>query len=231
MTDDPLDNRQAERDIMVAEQIAARGITNPRLLQAMRTIPRHRFIPPATDAWNRAYMDGAQTIGEGQTISQPYIVALMSDALQLTGTERVLEIGAGSGYQTAILSQLAAEVVAIERIPMLAERAQKVLNELGVTNVRLLVGDGSQGWMPLAPYDCILAAAVAPQVPPALKNQLTPGGRLVLPVGEEGKRQELLLLKRTETGEFITESLGDVAFVPMIGASGFGLPDDLGAVE
>lgn len=216
---------------MVRLQIQGRGITEPRLLDALRRTPRHRFIPPTTDAWNSAYQDSAQTIGEGQTISQPYIVALMTQALHLKGTEKVLEIGAGSGYQTAILCQLAGEVVAVERIPELAARARRVLEEIGATNYRLYTGDGSMGWPADAPYDAILVAAVAPDVPPALVAQLAPGGRMVLPVGPEWQGQRLLLLNKDLAGGVATQDLGEVAFVPLIGASGFGLPDDLGEMD
>lgn len=225
------DERQAERETMVAEQIASRGITDTRLLDALRRTPRHWFIPPATDAWNRAYVDDAQSIGEGQTISQPSLVALMTHYLALTGTEKVLEIGAGSGYQTAILSPLAKEIIAIERLPNLAERARKALDSLGVANVTLLVGDGSLGWPAHAPYDVILVAAVAPEVPPALVAQMAPGGRMILPVGKEWEGQRLLLLNKSPEGAVTTRDLGEVAFVPLIGAQGFGLPDDLGDTD
>ncbi|MBC8101723.1 MAG: protein-L-isoaspartate O-methyltransferase, partial [Cytophagales bacterium] len=150
----PYEERQTERDTMVQDQIAGRGVRDTHVLAAMRRIPRHAFIPPHTDAASRAYADGAQPIGEGQTISQPYIVALMTESLALTGTETVLEIGAGSGYQTALLAALAARVIAIERHAPLAERAGRALGTLGLSaNVRLLVGDGSRGWAADAPYD------------------------------------------------------------------------------
>jgi protein-L-isoaspartate(D-aspartate) O-methyltransferase len=223
--------RQQEREAMVREQIAARGIRDSRLLNAMHRVPRHRFIPPDTDAYSRAYADGAQPIGERQTISQPYVVALMTDALQLQGNENVLEIGAGSGYQTAILSLLAASVVAIERHAPLAERARRVLDELDIMNVELLVGDGSRGWPPRAPYDAILVAAVAPGIPLPLIKQLAPGGRLILPVGPENAPQYLKLLQKAVDGSILTRDLGEVTFVPLIGAQGFGLPDDLGNVD
>ncbi|MBC8138838.1 MAG: protein-L-isoaspartate(D-aspartate) O-methyltransferase [Fibrella sp.] len=218
---------------MIAEQIAARGIRDSRVLNALRRVPRHRFIRSATDAHTRAYADAAQSIGEGQTISQPYIVALMSEALALTGAEKVLEIGAGSGYQTAVLSLLADEVIAVERIPSLAERAGQALGGFGVANVKLFVGDGSRGWEPEAPYDAILVAAVAPAVPPAFVAQLKPGGRLVLPVGQENAPQRLLLLTKASDGSdsVTTHDLGTVAFVPLVGAGGFGLPDDLGMMD
>jgi protein-L-isoaspartate(D-aspartate) O-methyltransferase len=216
---------------MLEEQIAARGIRDARVLDALRRVPRHLFLPP--DARSRAYADAAQPIGEGQTISQPYIVALMSEALALTGSEKVLEIGAGSGYQTAVLSLLAREIIAVERIKPLAERAGRALGAFGAANVRLFVGDGSRGWEADAPYDAILVAAVAPSVPPALIAQLKTGGRLVLPVGPENVPQRLLLLTKAEDGSesVTTRDLGTVAFVPLVGAGGFGLPDDLGAMD
>lgn len=225
------EERQAEREAMVRDQIMARGIHDPRLLDAMRHVPRHLFIPPDRDAYARAYADGAQPIGEGQTISQPYIVALMTDALQLQGDENILEIGAGSGYQTAVLSQLTASVVAIERHAPLAEGARRVLDELEIANVELLVGDGSRGWPSRAPYDAILVAAVAPEIPVALMEQLAPGGRLILPVGSENAPQYLKLLRKAADGSILTHDLGEVAFVPLIGAQGFGFPDDLGDMD
>jgi protein-L-isoaspartate(D-aspartate) O-methyltransferase len=221
----------ARRELMVREQIEVRGVRDPRVLDAMRQVPRHRFIPAGTEGYSRAYQDAAQPIGVGQTISQPYIVALMTETLGLRGDESVLEIGAGSGYQTAILSRLSASVVAVERHAPLAKRAQRVLDELGITNVQLFVGDGSRGWPTLAPYDAILVAAVAPDVPPALVEQLAPGGRLILPVGPEGGIQHLRLLRKATDGSITVHDLGEVAFVPLIGASGFGPPDDLGNVD
>ena len=223
------DDYAAEREAMVREQITARGITEGRVLDALRRVPRHRFLPAGTRP-DRAYADSPQPIGEGQTISQPYIVALMTQALALQGHETVLEIGAGSGYQTAVLAALVSRVVAVERHAALADRARKTLALIGVANVELHTGDGSGGWAASAPYDAILCAAVAPQVPDAMKAQLAPGGRLVLPVGGENAVQELMLITRLHDGAGFTQtSLGQVAFVPLIGASGFGLPDDLGA--
>jgi protein-L-isoaspartate(D-aspartate) O-methyltransferase len=226
-------DRPTDREAMVREQIEARGIADARVRDALRRVPRHLFIPPATDAHARAYADAAQAIGEGQTISQPYIVALMTESLGLTGAETVLEIGAGSGYQTAVLSLLAREVVAVERIPVLAERAGRALGTFGARNVRLYIGDGSRGWADDAPYDAILVAAVAPRVPPAFVRQLKPGGRLVLPVGPQNAPQRLLLLTRATDGSetATTRDLGEVAFVPLIGTFGFGLPDDLGDMD
>ncbi len=235
MKENSEDDRQNERERMVAEQIAPRGITDARVLTTLRTVPRHRFIVPHDENTRhtvaRAYDDGAQPIGENQTISQPFIVALMSQALALTGNEKVLEIGAGSGYQTAVLSLLAREIWAVERHATLARRAQTVLNDWGATNVHLFIGDGSHGLPEHAPYDAILVAANAPQVPPALVAQLALNGKLVLPVGPERGEQRLLVLTKTSTGALKTRDLGPVAFVPLVGAHGFGLPDDLGQVE
>lgn len=220
----------ARRAQMVREQLEARGIRDARVLDALRHVPRHRFVPAGDEA--RAYEDGAQGIGARQTISQPYIVALMSESLNLTRTETVLEVGAGSGYQTAILARLAARVVAVERHASLAEQARRRLDELGVTNVTLFVGDGSAGWPEAAPYDAILVAAAAPAVPPALVAQLAPGGRLVLPVGPDGAEQKLLLVTKDAHGSGVsTRDLGPVLFVPLIGAQGHGLPEDFGDLD
>jgi len=187
---------------------------------------------PHSEAYRHAYYDAAQPIEEGQTISQPYIVALMTSCLQLKGQERVLEIGAGSGYQTAILSRLAREVIAIERHNPLAEQARQALAQTGASgNVRLFVGDGSRGWPEFAPYDAILCAAVAPTVPPALIEQLAPGGRMILPVGTPGDPQHLILLTKDTTAGITHMDLGEVAFVPLVGAQGFGLPADLGDAD
>ena len=227
----PLFDFAEARERMVREQIAARGVTDARVLDALRRVPRELFLSPGSDAHRRAYDDRAQPIAGGQTISQPYIVALMSEALALTGTETMLEVGAGSGYQTAVLSLLAREVVAVERIPELAARAARSLGAFGAENVRLFVGDGSRGWESDAPYDAILVAAVAPRVPSAYLTQLAPGGRLVLPVGDEGAAQRLLLLTKATDGTVTTRDLGSVAFVPLVGAGGFGMPDDLGAMD
>jgi protein-L-isoaspartate(D-aspartate) O-methyltransferase len=225
------DERRDERERMVHEQIEGRGLRNARVLEVLRRVPRHRFIVPESPSAARAYDDGAQPIAEGQTISQPYIVALMTDALDLRGTEKVLEIGAGSGYQTAVLALLSKEVIAIERHERLADAARHTLNELGVYNVRLFTGDGSQGWPAHAPYEAILVAAVAPEVPSALLQQLAPHGRLILPVGPENAPQQLLLLTKTESGTIQERRLGEVAFVPLVGVSGYGFPDDLGGME
>ena len=223
--------RADEREAMVREQIEARGIRDQRVLEALRRVPRHRFALPGTDTQRAAYTDNAHSIGEEQTISQPFIVAQMTESLALTGAERALEIGAGSGYQTAILAELCREVIAIERHASLAGRAGRVLAELGYTNAHLFVGDGSLGWPDSAPYDAILCAAVAPRVPTAFLAQLAPGGRLVLPVGPERGTQHLKVFTKDAAGAIRERNMGGVAFVPLIGAAGFGLPEDLGGMD
>ena len=220
-------NRQTERDAMIETQIKARGVRDPRVLDALRSVPRHCFLPET----ERAYDDAAQGIGARQTISQPFIVALMTESLALRGHETVLEIGAGSGYQTAILARLAARVVAVERHASLARQAGRLLGTLGVANVSLFVGDGSAGWPDFAPYDAILCAAAAPAVPPALIGQLAPGGRLVLPVGPQEAEQRLLLVTKGTDGALATRDLGPVLFVPLVGAQGHGLPEDFGDMD
>ncbi len=212
-----MDGRFLERKRMVVEQIAARGIRDSRLLAVMEEIPRHRFLPPEERAW--AYSDGPLPIGHGQTISQPYIVALMTELLALQGHERVLEVGTGSGYQAAILGKLATEVHTVEIIPELARKARRLLKQLGLTNVHVHVGDGSLGWPPAAPYDGILVAAAAPEVPQPLFDQLADGGRLVIPVGGRGF-QELQLWKR-KGDAFRQERNISVSFVPLRGEYGW----------
>jgi len=211
------DEYEHERKRMVAEQIARRGLRNPRLLAAMEAVPRHRFVPLDHLAW--AYADGPLPIGYGQTISQPYIVAFMTDALHLTGKECVLEVGAGSGYQAAILGQMAAEVHTIELIPELALQANNVLEELGYTNVHVHIGDGSLGWLEAAPYSGILVAAAAPGLPEPLFDQLADGGRIILPVGGRGF-QQLEVWERWGK-QFKREESIDVAFVPLRGEYGW----------
>jgi protein-L-isoaspartate(D-aspartate) O-methyltransferase len=210
---------EAARERMVARQIRARGIGDERLLATMQTVPRHAFVP--SSHLRSAYEDQPLPIGEGQTISQPYIVAAMTDALSLTGTERVLEVGAGSGYQAAVLSRLAREVIAIESQPGLIEAARMRLADLGYTNVRIEEGDGSAGWPPDAPYDAILVAAAAPSVPPPLVEQLADGGRLVIPVGAPDE-QELLRIQKTANG-IARKSICGCRFVPLLGR--YGWPD------
>ena len=202
---------------MVSEQIVARGVRTPPVLAAMQRVPRHRFVPPDDQAY--AYSDGALPIGRGQTISQPYIVALMTDLLHLSGGERVLEIGTGSGYQAAVLGELAAEVHTLELLPELAERASRTLAELGYTTVHVHTGDGSLGWPAAAPYAGILVAAAAPGVPQPLLDQLAEGGRLVLPVGD--RSMQYLEVWQRCGGEFVSERNIPVAFVPLRGEHGW----------
>lgn len=204
---------------MVAAQIRKRGIRSPQLLEAMERVPRHRFVPAEFAA--RAYNDEPLAIGHHQTISQPYMVAAMTEALELTGAERVLEVGTGSGYQAAVLGELAHEVVTIESRPSLAVSARERLAALGYSNIRVEVGDGTLGWPASAPFDAILVAAAAPRIPPLLIEQLAEGGRLLIPVGREG-RQTLMRVRKLN-GKTIEESLFDCQFVPLRGQ--FGWPE------
>lgn len=206
------DETAAARAAMVEEQIEARGVRDARVLEAMRQVPRHRLMPE--EQRPRAYADGALPIGHGQTISQPYIVAFMTEQLALDGSERVLEIGTGSGYQTAVLARLAKQVYSIEIVAPLAERAERDLAALGVTNVHLRSGDGYRGWPEHAPFDAIIVTAAPDHVPKALIEQLAPGGRMIVPVGEA--QQELVLLTRTDEG-VKREPVLPVRFVPMTG--------------
>lgn len=207
------------RDEMVDQQIVGRGVHDPKVLAAMRKVPRHEFVPE--ELRESAYEDGPLPIGEGQTISQPLIVALMTEAAQLRGGERVLEIGTGSGYGAAVLAEIASEVVTIECIEGLATNARATLDRLGYRNIEVLVGDGTLGWPAAAPYDAILVTAGGPYVPPSLRAQLEPGGRLVMPVGEQHFGQTLVRLTRGADGEDRHEDLSMVSFVPLIGAEGF----------
>jgi len=202
---------------MIEEQIRRRGIRDERLLAAMGAIPRHLFVP--SDLRHRAYADEPVSIGEGQTISQPFIVAEMTAALKLTGKEKILEIGTGSGYQTAILSKLSQRVITVERIPSLASKAMRLLGELGCENIDFFVDDGTLGWPPLAPYDRILATAASPCIPQPWTEQLAEGGILVLPVG--GRLSQELLKVTKHEGKTVTDYLGACIFVPMIGRHGF----------
>ncbi len=208
---------EAERREMVARQVRRRGIRSPRVIEAMETIPRHLFVPP--EHATAAYTDSPLPIGEGQTISQPYMVAAMAEALLLDGQGRVLEVGAGCGYQAAVLSKLAQEVIAVETQPALAVAARERLLRLGFTSVRIEHGDGSLGWPAGAPYQAILVAAGAPSIPPPLIDQLSEGGRLVIPVGPTD-HQELLRVTKRE-GNIIQESLFPCRFVPLIGLHGW----------
>jgi protein-L-isoaspartate(D-aspartate) O-methyltransferase len=198
---------------MVREQLVARGIRDARVLAAMGRVPRHELVPEGER--DEAYEDGPLPIGEGQTISQPYIVAAMSEAAALSGSERVLEVGTGSGYQAAVLSALAREVYTIELEPTLAERAREALARLGCTNVHTRTGDGYRGWPEAAPFDAIVVTAAPDHVPPALLEQLAPGGRLVIPVGGSGD-QELMLYTKTGRG-VERRQLMPVRFVPLRG--------------
>jgi protein-L-isoaspartate(D-aspartate) O-methyltransferase len=205
-------DRADERARMVREQIAARGVRDPRVLAAMEAVPRHELVPESVR--DRAYHDAPLPIGEGQTISQPYIVAAMSEAAALRGDERVLEVGTGSGYQAAVLSRLAREVFTIELEPSLAASAAAALARLGCANVATRTGDGYAGWPEAAPFDAILVTAAPDHVPEALVEQLAPGGRMVIPVGSRGGVQQLLLLERTAAG-VVRRSLMPVMFVPL----------------
>ncbi len=207
-----------DRRVMVASQLEARGIRDPRVLEAMATLPRELFLPADRRSW--AYRDRAVPIHHGQTVSQPYMVAAMTEALELSPDDIVLEVGTGSGYQTAVLSRTAGQVYTIERLPDLLADAERLLAELGCENVRFRAGDGSLGWPEHGPYDEIVVTAGSPSVPPALKDQLEPdGGRLVIPVGPSG-RQDLTLYTRFGN-EYISERLMGCTFVPLIGEEGW----------
>jgi protein-L-isoaspartate(D-aspartate) O-methyltransferase len=201
------------RERMVDEQLAARGIHDRAVLDAMRKVPRHLFVP--VEARDRAYKDGPLPIAEGQTISQPYIVALMTEAAHVGRGKRVLEVGTGSGYQAAVLAELGADVYSIEIVEPLAREAKERLRALGYEQVHLRTGDGYRGWPERAPFDAIVVTAAPPEVPPALKQQLAPGGRLVIPVGNWS--QDLQIIHRTDRGTFDTQVIEGVRFVPMTG--------------
>lgn len=206
------------RKRMVQEQIIARGITSPRVIETLLKIPRHLFVQEAMA--DQAYNDGALPIGEKQTISQPYMVALMSELLELKAQDHVLEIGTGSGYQTAVLASLCRRVWTIERIRPLAMQARKVLDALHLLNVNIKVGDGTLGWPEEAPFDAILVTAGAPAVPEALAQQLAPGGRLVIPVGDEAS-QTILRIRKEADGSLTSETGVGCRFVPLIGQQGW----------
>jgi len=212
---------EAARARMVAEQIEARGFRDQAVLQAMGRVPRHLFVEPAL--LERAYEDTPLPIGERQTISQPYMVALMTEALELRGGERVLEVGTGSGYQAAILAEVGVRVLSLERVPALAERARALLAALGYGDeVRVEVADGTLGWAPEAPYEAILVTAGAPQLPRPLIEQLAPSGRLVLPIGED-ELQTLVRIRRGPQG-LAEEYLGECRFVKLLGSYGWEEP-------
>ncbi len=209
-----IDDYETLRQIMVRDQIEARGIKDEKVLNAMRKVPRHLFIPEEFRQF--AYGDYPVSIGEGQTISQPYIVALMTEALRLSGNEKVLEIGTGSGYQAAVLATIVPEVFTIEIIPSLAQRAEAILKKLNYDNVYVRIGDGYLGWSEHSPYDGIIITCAPEKVPDSLLHQLAEGGRLVVPLGPEGGVQILTLFEKTG-GKIKKTEIAPVRFVPMKG--------------
>lgn len=213
----PFDASATERRTMIETQIRKRGVSSPRVLEAMAAVPRHEFVPDRFRG--DAYADKPLPIGEGQTISQPFMVAAMTEALELTGSERVLEIGTGSGYQAAVLSMLAREVITVESNTSLALAAQERLTNLGYANVHVHNGDGSAGFSDAAPYDAILVTAGAPGIPHVFASQLREGGRLVIPVGD---RENQELVKATmENGKLKSRALFNCKFVPLLGRYGW----------
>jgi len=209
---------ERSRQNMLDTQLIPRGITQPEVLHAMLTVPRHLFVEEAL--WSQAYTDHALPIGEKQTISQPYMVAFMTESLGLKGDERVLEVGTGSGYQAAVLSMIAHRVYSVERIGKIAARARKLLDGFMCPNVVIRVSDGTLGWPDEAPFDAIIVTAGSPIVPDALVAQLKPGGRLVIPVGDENEQRLLRITKRADGG-VSTEVLGGCKFVKLIGKQGW----------
>jgi protein-L-isoaspartate(D-aspartate) O-methyltransferase len=223
---DPTDaSCEEKRQEMVRSQIKARGVKNPLVLQAMQTVPRHEFVPE--DRQDMAYSDRPLPIGHGQTISQPYIVAYMTELLRLGGGEKVLEIGTGFGYQSAVLASIAKEVYTVECVPELSEKAQKLFRTLGYDTIHCRTGDGTKGWPEQAPYEGILVTAAGPDIPETLKNQLALGAHLVMPVGEYRFGQRIVRLTRGGGDTFHLEKFLDVAFVPLIGQYGWEQTDGL----
>jgi len=216
-------SEEAERRRMVREQLEARGVCDRRVLDAMERVPRHLFVPEPLR--EHAYMDRPQPIGARQTISQPLMVAQMTELLRLTGGESVLEIGTGSGYQTAILAELAREVVSIERHSPLAERARGLLEWLGYRTVQIHIGDGTRGYPACAPYDRVVVTAAAPAVPEPLLDQLAPGGLLVIPVGS-ADLQTLRVANKDSEGAVTMDSFGECVFVPLVGEHGWDEPSE-----
>jgi len=214
LADDPY---RAKRIEMVATQIRSRGIRDRRVLDAMETVPRHLLLDRAL--WSRAYTDHPLPIGEGQTISQPYVVALMTEELRLLPSDRVLEIGTGSGYQAAVLAEIAKEVFTVEIRKGLADRAAEGLKKLGFRNVQVKYADGYFGWQEHAPFDAIIITAAVNHIPPPLIKQLKEGGRLILPLGSTVFYQTLSLVTKKKGGELSVEQKGEVVFVPMTGAA------------
>ena len=202
------------RETLVETHIAGQGIANPQVLAAMRAVPRHCFVPQQMVA--KAYVDTALPIGSGQTISQPYVVALMTESLQLSGNHRVLEIGTGSGYQAAVLANIVKEVYSIEIKEKLHHESTRLLKALGITNVKTRHGDGYFGWEGAAPFDAIMITAAINHVPPPLLKQLTESGRLILPLGNPFSFQNLTLVTKTK-GDYVTQQITGVLFVPMTG--------------
>ena len=212
--DDQEDTFRPQRENMVTRQIEGRGVEDPRVLDAMRTVPRHRFVPERYR--ERSYSDTPLPIGEGQTISQPYIVALMSELLQVAPGDRILEVGTGSGYQAAVLAEMRAEVYSVEIIPVLAESARRLLDELGYADVETRIRDGYFGWEEEAPFDGVIVTAAPDHVPSSLLAQLKPDGRLVIPVGPPGQTQTLWLMVQ-QGGKWVSINQGGVIFVPLVG--------------
>ena len=208
----------AERFSMVEQQLRQRGIHDERLLAAMYKVPRHEFV--SQQNWKEAYADHPLAIAEQQTTSQPYMIAAMIQAAQIKPQDRVLEVGAGSGYQTAVLAELSSQVFAVERYPSLAEAAAHTLERLGYRNVKVVAGDGSLGLPEAAPFDAIIVSAAAPRIPPALTEQLAPGGRLVVPVGG-ADQQVVQFVQRDQEGNLSVRTLEGCRFVPLIGQQGF----------
>jgi protein-L-isoaspartate(D-aspartate) O-methyltransferase len=215
----PEPSMEQQREEMVVRQIAGRGIRDPNVLAAMREVPREAFVPQ--DQTDFAYDDGPLPISEGQTISQPYVVALMIQELKIAAEDRVLEIGTGSGYAAAIISRMAAETYTVERIESLVDFARQNLEVLGYDNVHVQQGDGTLGWSEHAPYNAIIVAAGGPEVPESLKEQLAIGGRLIIPVGSEQRAQRLIKVTRKTEEDYELETLSHVRFVPLIGEQGW----------
>lgn len=207
------------RDRMVEVHLAGRGIRDHRVLEAMRSVPREEFVEPGSEAF--AYEDSPMPIGEHQTISQPYIVAFMIQAAEISPGDRVLEVGAGSGYAAAVIGRIAQRVYGIERHASLGQQAGERLARLGYDNIEIRVGDGTRGWAEEAPFDAILVAAGGPEVPRSLREQLAVGGRLVIPVGGMGTSQTLVRVRRRSETEYEEEKLASVRFVPLIGEQGW----------
>ena len=210
---------ETQRHDMVRQQVERRGVTDEAVLEALRTVPREAFVPEAYR--EMAYGDSPLPIGEDQTISQPYIVALMAELAELEAGDRVLEVGAGSGYGAAVLGQVASEVYSIERLPSLADRAREAIESLGYDNVRIVEGDGTQGLAEHAPFDAIIVTASGPEIPEAYRQQVAVGGIIVMPTGAKEGGQRLMVCRRTGEQSWETDDEGYVRFVPLIGEAGW----------